>query len=402
LSLPDPDLLERYSRLVVEFGANVQPGQVVVVGCEPGKEAVARAIVRRCYRRGARYVDLVVWDPWVKRIRLEEAAEDTLDYVPPWYGERLRALAAMRGARISLTGPVEPDLLAGIDPARAGRDQLPFIREASEVVSDRTTNWTGAPCPTPGWARALFPDLAPAEALARLWRDVAHVMRLDEPDPVAAWRARLDTISRAGARLTGCCFDAIHLEGPGTDLVVGLLPSSRWLCAGSFATVDGIEHVPNLPSEEVFTAPDPHRADGVVRSTKPLNLGGALVEDFSVRFEAGRVVAVEGVRGADALLARTRLDGGAARLGEIALVDGESRIGRLGRIFGDTLIDENAASHLAIGSSFAFAVDEADARRINTSATHVDFMVGSSEVDVTGITAAGERIPVLRGGAWQV
>jgi len=396
------DVLERWARLVVGFGANVQPGQIVAVGGEPGKEPFVRAVATEAYRRGAKFVDATYWDLHVKRARLKHADPGTLEYVPPWYGERLLALGEHRAARVGLSGPTEPGLLDDVDPALAGRDQLPFLKESAKVVNDRTTNWSIAPAPTEGWARLVHPDAPGHEALTRLWDEVVHVLRLDEDDPVAAWRARADALVGAAERMTGRRFDALRFTGPGTDLTVGLLPSSRWLAA-RFETVDGIEHMPNLPTEEIFTTPDPRRVDGVVRSTKPLYLGGSIVRGLVVRFAGGRAVRIDADEGADVLRAYTERDEGAARLGEVALVDREGRIGPLGTVFYDTLLDENAASHIALGSAYAITIDdEADAERANQSAIHVDFMIGGDDVDVAGLTADGVETPVLRGGSWQL
>jgi aminopeptidase len=399
-SPPSPPL-ERFADLVVGFAANVQPGQVVAVGSEPGKEPLTRAVADAAYHAGAKFVDVQYFDLHVKRSRILHAAEDTLDYVPSWYGDRILALGDQRCARIGLSGSVAPGLLDGLDPARAGRDQLPFVRETGIVVNAATTNWTIVPCPTVGWAQQVYPDLDPDAALARLWEQVVHVCRLDEDDPVAAWTARLDDLITAANRLTARRFSELHLEGPGTDLHVGLLPTSTWICA-SFDTVDGIRHMPNLPSEEVFSAPDPQRVDGVVAATKPLDVGGTIVEGLRVRFEGGRAVQVDAEANADALRARVALDEGAARLGEIALVDREGRIGPLDTVFYDTLLDENAATHVALGNAYAFCAEDDDKPRLNTSAIHIDFMIGSSEVAVTGVTDAGERVPVLRDGSWQL
>ena len=394
--------LERWADLIVNFGANVQPGQVVAVGGEPGKEPFVRAIAAAAYQAGAKFVDASYWDLHVKRARLLYADPDTLDYVPPWYGERLLGLADMRGARIGLTGPGDPGALDGVDPERAGRDQMPFLKESAKVVNDRTTNWTAAPAPTEAWAMLVHPDLEPGQALDRLWEQILHVLRLDEPDPVAAWRRRADTLVDAAARLTERRLDAIRFQGPGTDLTVGLLPSSRWQAA-RFETIDGIEHMPNLPTEEVFTTPDPQRVDGVVRSTKPLFLAGKVVSGLDVRFEGGRAVQIDADENAELLRAYAERDAGAARLGEVALVDREGRIGALDTVFFDTLLDENAASHIALGSAYLFTVeDEAEHPRANESAIHVDFMIGGDDVDVTGLTAEGAEVPVLRGGSWQV
>jgi aminopeptidase len=392
--------LQRFADLVVRFAANVQPDQIVALGTEPGKEPLTRAIAAAAYRAGAKFVDVASFDVHVKRARLEHAPEDTLEFVPSWYGQRMLALGEQRCARIGLSGPVAPGLLEDLDPGRVGRDQLPFIAESGLVVNERTTNWTIVPCPTDGWARLLHPDVDPETAMDRLWEQIRHVCRLDEPDPAAAWRERLGALVAAADRLNSQRFDALHFEGPGTDLRVGLLPSSRWIAA-SFETVDGIEHVPNLPTEETFSTPDPERVDGVVRATKPLALPGTIIRGLEVRFEGGRAVQIEAEAGADAMRALCARDDGAAQLGEVALVDGQGRIGPLDTIFYDTLLDENAASHVALGRAYEFTVeDAADRRRANVSAIHVDFMIGSPEVEVTGLTAAGDRIPVLRDGAW--
>lgn len=399
--MDDADLAS-FADLVIGFGANVQPGQIVAVECEPGKEGMVRALAESAYRHGARFVDVVWFDPHIKRARIAHGDPDTLDFVPPWYGERVLALGEARAAYVALTGPSAPGLLADLDPVLVGKDLLPLVKEAMKVINDRTLNWTVAPCPTPAWAQVVFPDLDPAEALSRLERELLHVLRLEEEDPIAAWRARADTLEASAARLTERRFDALHLEGPGTDLEIGLLRSSRWQAA-RFTTIDGLEHMPNLPTEEVFTTPDPERTKGTVTATKPLVLmDGTVVRDLVVRFEAGRAVEVSASEGAATLQTLTETDPGAARLGECALVDREGRIGRLGTVFYDTLLDENASSHIALGSGFAFAVDEDERERSNESDVHIDFMIGSDDLTVTGIAEGGQRVPVLARGRWQV
>jgi aminopeptidase len=398
----DAAALTRFADLVVGFGANVQPGQIVSVSSEPGKEYLTRAIAESAYRHGARFVDVAWFDPWVKRARIAHAPEDTLEFVPSWYGERVLALGDQRAARIHLSGPTAPGLLADLDPVRAGRDRLPAVKESGAVVNARTTNWSISPCPTPAWATLVFPDLPPAEALARLERELLHVCRLDEPDPIAAWRERADTLVAVAARLTERRFDAVHYEGPGTDLAIGLLPGGAWRAA-RFETVDGIEHMPNIPTEEVFTTPDPARVDGEVTSSKPLVLtDGTVVRGLRVRFEAGRAVAIDADTAAETMRTIAARDDGASRLGEIALVDGQGRIGALDTVFYDTLIDENAASHVALGQGFPFVLPDAVKDRTNASQIHIDFMIGSPAMTVTGITAEGARVPVLRDGAWEV
>ena len=389
------------AELIVRFGANVQPGQIVAIGSEPGKEPLARAIAEAAYKAGAKFVDVSVFDIHIKHARMLHAAPNTLGFVPPWYGERMRALGEHRCAVIALTGPVAPRIMNGIDPALLGQDLLPRVRESIEIVNQRTTNWTAAPCPTASWAELVRPAIPAADALEQLWRDVAHISRLDEPDPMAAWEARMDGLMAVASKLDELGLDALRFEGPGTDLIVGLLPSARWHCA-RISTIDGVIHVPNLPTEEVFTTPDPARTQGHVRSTKPLFVSGAMVSGLRVRFEQGRAVAIDADQGADALRALTRRDAGSSRLGEVALVDGASRIGTLDTVFFDTLLDENAASHIALGEGLDFTVGEEEHSRINRSELHIDFMIGSNDVAVTGIERGGGEVPLLRDGAWQI
>ena len=383
-------------------GANVQPGQVVAVAATTGQEEAVRAIARAAYERGALFVDVSYFDPYVKRERIVHADPDTLGFVPPWYGARLEALAERGDARITLNGIVAPDALAGLDPALTGRDQLPWLKEFSRIVSEKTTNWTAVPCPTPAWARLVYPELPETDAYERLWQEVSHVLRLDEPDAAAAWDERAEQLKRSADKLTERHFDAIELRGPGTELTLGLLPTSAW-GAGDFTTRSGIRHLPNLPTEEVFTTPDPLRTEGHVTSTKPLVLRDAtVIRGLRVRFEGGRAVEIEADENGGALRSRAETDEGASRLGELALVDRQGRIGQLGTVFYDTLLDENAASHIALGFGFPFAVEEANRSRVNESAIHIDFMIGSPELEVTGVTAEGDHVPVLRGGDWQL
>jgi aminopeptidase len=395
--------LARLAELAVDFGANVQPGQIVSLSGSPGKEYLVRAIAEQAYRKGAKFVDVSWFDPWVKRARIEYAPDDSLEFVPPWYGERLLALGRERAAAITLSGPVAPALLDDLDPVRAGRDRLPAVRESGEVVSRRELNWTILPCPTPAWAKLVHPDLGADEALAKLEQQLMHVLRLDEEDPVAVWKRRADTLIGVAQRLTERAFDALHYEGPGTELTVGLLQDSRWMAA-RFETAEGIQHMPNLPTEEVFTSPDPARTDGYVTSSKPLVLvDGTVVRDLTVRFQNGRAVDLEASTAQETMRTIVARDEGAARLGEVALVDREGRIGALDTVFYDTLIDENAASHLALGRAFPFlAGDQDTAGRMNESDIHIDFMIGRPELTVTGITREGDRVPVLVEGAWQI
>jgi aminopeptidase len=397
----DAATIERLADLTVGFGANVQRGQIVAINAEVGKEEMVRALAASAYRHGAKFVDPVYFDMHVKRARIVHADEDTLGFVPSWYSERMLELGRQRCARIGIAGPVTPGLLDDLDPARAGRDQLPAMKETGVLVNEATTNWTIVPFPTAPWAHQVHPDLPADEALRRLGEEVVHVMRLDEEDPVAAWRERATVLVGAAGRLTARHFSAVRFQGDGTDLTVGLLPTTKFMAA-QFQTVDGIRHMPNLPTEEVFGAPDPRRTDGVVRATKPLVVAGSIVRGLEVEFRDGRAVRIDAGEGAEVLRAYAARDEGASRLGEVALVDREGRIGRLGTTFFDTLLDENAASHIALGQAYAFTAGAEDRDRLNTSGIHVDFMIGGDDVDVSGVTADGDEVPVLRGGAWQI
>jgi aminopeptidase len=396
-------LLARYAKLIVEVGTNVQPGQNVLMIGAPTAAPLLRAVAGEAYARGARFFDPWYFDPQVKRIRAEVAAEDTLEFVPPWYPERILQLGEGHGVRISVSPTIPPGLMDGVDPAVIGRDQLPKLPGHLSVINARTTNWCVVPWATPEWARIVHPELDDDAALAKLWEQLVYMLRLDTDDAGAAWRERVGELHAVGKRLDAAGLDALRFEGPGTDLTVGLLPTSQFAGeAPGSTTVDGVVFNPNLPTEEVFTTPDPTRTEGVVTATKPLDVDGTVVRGLRVRFEGGRAVQIDADENADVLRARVAKDDGAARLGEVALVDREGRIGKTGTVFFNTLLDENAASHVALGNAYAAPVGEEDRERINESAIHIDFMIGSDAVAVTGRTRAGSDVPVLRDGTWQL
>jgi aminopeptidase len=327
---------------------------------------------------------------------LEHADEDVLEWSPPWGFAQLEYLHENRGAELGISGDPNPDIYAGIDGGRVGRARPKDLmkRGADIIFNQRTINWSGMAYPNEGWARKIFgaPDVE------RLWTLVATAVRLDEPDPVAAWRDHLARLSRRAAALNERRFDAIRFRGPGTDLTVGLYPSSTWNAA-EFETVYGHSYVPNLPTEEVFTTPDPTRTEGTVRATRPFSpFGGVVIEGLELRFEEGRAVEVHAAKGEEVVRTQLQSDPGAARLGELALVDGTSRVGKLDVVFFDVLYDENAASHIAYGQGLAMGVDGDDA--VNESGIHVDFMIGGPEVDVDGIAEDGTPTPILRNDAW--
>ena len=397
-------MTRRFARLaeLSVHGANVQEGQIVLVQAEIGLEEQARATAAAAYERGAKFVDVAYFDPYLKRVRVENADPDTLDFVPRWYGGRVLEHAAQNGARISMRGMTAPHVMDGLDKSLLGKDTLPLVKETLEVFSERSTNWCYVPAPHPAWAALVHRDLPADEAYEQLWRELEHVLRLDEPDPLAAWDERIAVLNESAARLTERRFDTIELRGPGTELTIGLLPTANWSSV-EFSTAKGLRHFSNLPSEEIFTTPDPRRTSGQVTATRPLVLAdGTIIRGIRVRFEGGVAVEIDAAENVEALRRLTEVDAGARRLGELALVDGEGRIGPLDTVFYNTLLDENASSHIALGNGFPFLVEGIDRDRANVSAQHIDFMIGSAELDVDGITAGGKRIPVLRNLAWQI
>lgn len=389
------------AKLTVGVGANLAPGQTVVLNAKLGQEPLARAVTAAAYDAGAHHVEVHYADPHVQLARLEHAPDEALGSVIPWVRQRPGQLAEMKGSVINLSGPAAPGLLDKVDPARIGRDTVPLV-EWIKVISERAVNWTIVPGPSTPWAKLVHPELDDHGALERLWDGVAHVCRLDEEDPVSAWWARSEELANAARRLQDAELDSLHFVGPGTDLKVGLLAGVEWN-GGHFETAWGRRHIPNLPTEEVFTSPDPERTEGTVTSTKPLLISGRAVNGLRVRFEGGRAVQIDADEGAPLLRELAQRDPDANRLGEVALVDASGRIGPTGTVFHDTLLDENAASHIAIGSGFThLAPDELTAARINESAVHTDFMIGGPDVKVTGMTRDGRELPILIGGRWGI
>ncbi len=393
--------LESLARLAVGVGANVAAGQTVLLNAKLGQQPLVRAIATACYQAGAHHVEVHYADPYVQRARLEHAPQPALGSVIPWVRQRPLQLAEMRGALIGLSGPSAPGLLDDIDPARIGRDTV-ALEEWARVIDAGTVNWTIVPGPSGPWAELVFPQLQPAAALERLWEAIAHGCRLHEPDPLQAWWERSSELAQAAARLNDAQLHSLRFRGPGTDLTVGLLAGVRWT-GGGFRSVSEREHIPNVPTEEVFTSPDPERTEGTVTSTKPLLVSGRSVAGLRVRFEAGRAVQIDADEGAGLLRQLVQRDPDANRLGEVALVDGSGRIGSTGIVFHDTLLDENAASHIALGSGFGHLAQDGEAAgRINRSAVHTDFMIGGPGVEVTATTRDGRELPVLIDGRWAI
>jgi aminopeptidase len=399
-----PDYLKLLAELAVHVGADVQPGQDVVVAVwDPIQAPVARAVVEEAYASGARYVSVVYWDGHAKASRIRHAPEDSLGFVPDWFRRVNTEAVERRSAWISILGDPDPDVFADVNPDRLGRDMMPYIPEIFEAIASRAMNWTVVPGPSPAWAERLFGE--PDEE--RLWQTLAPILRLDAEDPVQAWRDHVERLTDRAAGLNERRFASVRFDGPGTDLTVGLIEGHQWL-AGVFPTTWGPVPVVNMPTEEVFTTPDRHRVEGTVRMTRPvLMTGGALVEGLRLRFQGGRVTEVSADTNADAVRSQIGLDEGASRLGEVALVDNTSPVGQSGILFGDILLDENAASHVAWGGAYDLAVpglpDDSEERErlgFNRSVVHQDAMIGAPEVSVDGLELGGAAVPIMRDGDW--
>jgi aminopeptidase len=392
----DAERLEKYAELAVRVGANVQEGQNVFLQTNIEHVPLARALARAAYKAGARYVDVFYVDQHVRKAMIELGPDEALQYTPPWWLEKVHAWAG--GAMLATTGDAEPELMSELDGERVGRTRmLEANKVARQQMVDRSVNWSGVAFPNEGWARQIFgePDVE------RLWELVAFCTRLDETDPVQAWRDHMQRLETRAAELNALEFDAVHYTGPGTDFTVGLLPNARWMSA-LFRTASGIEFVPNMPTEEIFTTPDCRRAEGTIRASKPLALLGEIIEGLQLTVENGKIVEVKADKGADVIRGQLAADDRAAYFGELALVDGTSRVGQTDVTFFDTLYDENATCHIAYGFGIPEVFDGEPGEGMNVANVHTDFMIGGPELNVDGVTKDGASIPILREDVWQL
>ena len=323
--------LDRYAELLVRVGANLRPGQLVDITARVEHAPLARALARTSYAAGAAFVDVYYSDQHVRRAMIESAPDEALSFTPRWLLTRVRELGDARSAAFGITGDPEPELLADLDGQRVGKARMiDLAHEGMRIINEQLVNWCVAACPNEGWARTIFgePDVE------RLWELVAYCIRLDEPDPLQAWRDHIERLKARVRLLDEARLDALRFRGPGTDLTVGLHENHRWIGAES-VTADGLPYVANMPTEEVFTTPDARRTSGVVRSTRPLPLYGNVVRGLELAFEEGRIVDVRADAGAEVVHGQLATDERAPFLGEVALVDGTSRIGETGIVYFD-------------------------------------------------------------------
>ena len=400
--MTDNDRLERFSDLVVRLGANVQPGSFVLVRSDVAHLQIARAVVERAYVAGASWVEVDWSDGPIRRSQLTHADIERLTRARPWVVERTKAWAAERGVSITLVGDPDPHLLDDVDPAKVAAFGVDEARAYREAVLEQQLRWTVVAAPNPGWATEVFgePDME------RLWDAVATAMRLDEADPVTSWRERAADLAARARALDALDLTEVRYRSADTDLTVGLVPNARWT-GGAMDDPDGVTYMPNIPTEEVFTSPDRRRADGVISLTKPVIIGGVVVEGLKVTFGAGRITDVTGTSGTESVRAQLGIDEGARSLGEVSLVDRDSRIAKAGILFHNMLFDENAACHVAWGQSFPFAVadglsmsnEERYEIGLNRSVIHTDVVIGGQGLTVTGTGSEG-TIEILRDDEW--
>jgi aminopeptidase len=401
--------LERLAEVAVHSGLGLAPGQELVITATLDAVALARCITKHAYKAGASLVTTLLTDEDSSLLRFRHGSDASFDAAPSWLYEGMAQAYRSGAARLAIAGN-NPSLLSQEDPekvSRVNRANSKAYRPALELIVRHEINWTIVACATPAWAKSVFPDLPQDEAVARLWSAIFAASRADQPDPVAAWKEHDAKLHARADYLNEKRYAALHFRGPGTDLRVGLADDHLWLGGGTMAH-NGRYCIPNMPTEEVFTTPHKDRVEGRVTSTKPLSYQGTMIEGISVRFEAGRIVDASATRGSEVLHKMIETDEGARQLGEVALVPHSSPIAASGLLFMNTLFDENAACHIALGQAYSTCLKNGDSltpeqlsgRGANTSLIHVDWMIGSGKIDVDGITATGEPSPLIRAGEW--
>ena len=401
--------LDRLAAVAVGAGLGLAPGQELVMTATLDALPLARRITEQAYKAGASLVTTLFTDEESALLRFHHGPEAGFDTAASWLYEGMAQAFRNGAARLAIAGG-NPSLLSKEDPekvSRVNRATSKAYRPALELIARHEINWTIVACATPAWAAVMFPDLPREEAVARLWDAIFAASRADVADPVAAWKEHDANLHARANRLNEKRYSALHFRGPGTDLRVGLADRHLWLGGGTTAG-NGRYCIPNMPTEEVFTTPHKDRVEGRVTSTKPLSYQGTMIEEISVRFQAGQIVEAQAARGNQVLQRMIETDEGARRLGEVAMVPHSSPIASSGLLFMNTLFDENAACHIALGQAYSSCLKDGDSltqeqlasRGANTSLIHVDWMIGSNRIDVDGINAAGDSEPVMRAGEW--
>lgn len=403
--------LKQYAELIVKVGVNVQPGQEVFISGSVEIAELVRLVADQAYETGASNVHVDWSDEALSRLKFERAADDVFTRFPEWETAKRNAFVASGAAFISIVSP-NPDLLKGIAAERIGNFQKASgqgLAEFRRAIQADKVSWTVVAASTKNWAVKVFPDIPEDEAVAKLWEAIFTSVRLDAPDPVKAWDEHNATLHRKVDILNEQHFHKLHYKAPRTDLTIELPEKHVWVGASS-TNVDHVPFMANMPTEEVFTVPLKTGVNGYVSSTKPLSYAGNVIDRFKLTFENGRIVKAEAEQGENILQQLVETDEGSHYLGEVALVPHESPISQSNILFLNTLFDENASNHLAIGSGYAFNVkggktmtpEELAESGVNASITHVDFMIGSADMDIDGIAADGTAVPVFRNGNWAI
>jgi aminopeptidase len=408
--LPDFEVnLQKYAELIIKVGLNLQPKQRLLIYAPLPSAPLVHQVAACAYQSGASLVDALYYDDGLLLTRFQYGLHESFDEVSPWRSRASTEYAQQGDAVLSIAGQ-DPDLLKNQDPELIKRYTLALnkmLRPYSEEVAKDSHNWVIASYPTDAWAAKVFPAMSVEQRQDMLWDAIFRTCRIDQPDPIAAWQTHLQSLATWSDYLNRKRYAALHYQAPGTDLTIGLANTHRWV-SGATHTPSGIEFTANLPTEEVFTLPHKDLINGTVRATKPLSYSGALIEDFSLTLKDGHVVELHAARGEAVLRNLIATDAGASSLGEVALVPHSSPVSQSGLLFFNTLFDENAACHIALGRGFQFCLqgkadlsdEEFAARGGNLSLIHVDFMIGSDQLNIDGITADGGREPLLRSGEW--
>lgn len=401
--------LDKYASLAVHVGVNIQPGQTLVITAPIIAYDYVKKVVRKAYEAGAKNVHIEWNDDDLTRMKYELAPDETFKEYPMWRAKGWEDMAADGAAFLSIIAS-DPDLLKGIDPQRiqdASRAASTALAPFRNYTMADKVSWSIVAIPSQAWADKVFPDLNADERVPALWQAIFQATRADQDDPVAAWKQHTETLDSKAAHLNSKKYKYLHYKAPGTDLRIELAKEHRWASGGS-NNQQGTYFVANMPTEEVFTAPLKNGVEGTVSSTKPLSYGGNLIDNFSLTFKEGRIVDFKAEQGYESLKRLVETDDGARYLGEVALVPHRSPISETELIFYNTLFDENASNHLAIGKGYAFCIeggkemsrDQLDAVGLNDSLVHVDFMIGSADMDIDGILEDGTVEPVFRQGNW--